>query len=111
MAFQEVIGHRTIVDLLARSVARETLPPSLIFAGPSGIGKRRTAIAVAQALNCPEPKPVLSEGRAIVLDACGTCPSCTRIARGVHADVVVVEPGDTGSIRIEQVREVIDRAA
>ena len=30
--------------------------------------------------------------------------------RGVHPDVIVIEPGDTGSIKIEQVRDVIDRA-
>jgi DNA polymerase-3 subunit delta' len=28
----------------------------------------------------------------------------------VHPDVVVVEPGDSGSIKIEQIRDVIDRA-
>src|SRR6476659_6694095 len=52
MPFRDVIGHRRIVALLARSVARDSLPPSLIFAGPAGVGKRLTATAVAQALNC-----------------------------------------------------------
>jgi len=44
----------------------------------------------------------------IELDACGTCAACTRIARGVHGDVLIVEPGDSESIKTEQVREVID---
>ena len=28
----------------------------------------------------------------------------------MHPDVLVVEPGDSGSIKIEQVRDVVDRA-
>jgi len=85
------------------------LPPSLIFAGPAGSGKRQTAGAIAQALNCLEP--VLEEGADFEVDACGTCLACTRIARGIHPDVLLVEPGPAGSIRIDQVREIIDRAA
>jgi DNA polymerase III subunit delta' len=42
-------------------------------------------------------------------DACGVCASCSRIARNVHADVLILRPGDTGSIKIDLVREAIDR--
>ena len=52
MPFRDIVGHRRLLSLLSRSIARDQLPPSLIFAGPTGVGKRRTAIAVAQALNC-----------------------------------------------------------
>lgn len=107
MPLRDVIGHRRIVALLARSVARASLPPSLIFGGPSGVGKRLTALGVAQALNCPTPQSTDD----LEIDACGACASCARIARGVHPDVLIVEPGDTGSIKIDPVREVIDRAA
>jgi DNA polymerase-3 subunit delta' len=107
MPFRDVIGHRRLVDLLARSIARDALPPSLIFAGPAGVGKRLTAVATAQALNCTAP---VRGGEPYLIDACGTCASCTRIARGVHADVIIVQPGDTGTIKTEQVREIIDRA-
>jgi DNA polymerase-3 subunit delta' len=107
MPFRDVIGHRRLVGLLSRSVLRASLPPSLIFAGASGIGKRVAAVATAQAMNCLAPK----KGTDIELDACGVCAACKRIQRGVHPDVLVVEPGDNGSIKIEQVRDIVDRAA
>jgi DNA polymerase III subunit delta' len=109
MPFKDVIGHRRLVELLARSIGRGRLPPSLIFAGPSGIGKRLVARSVAQALNCTSPVAGEEGGRRF--DACGLCAACTRIARAVHPDVLIVEPGDGGSIRIEPVRDLIDRAA
>jgi DNA polymerase III subunit delta' len=111
MPFRDVFGHRKLVALLSRSVERESLPPSLIFAGPVGVGKRLVATATAQALNCLHPRhPETSASDHIHYDACGTCAACTRIARGVHPDVLVIEPGDNGSIKIEAIRELVDRA-
>ena len=106
MPFSGILGHRRIIALLSRSLAEERLPQSLLFAGARGVGKRRTAIALAEAINCLQPVT----GTELPRDACGTCASCKRIARGVHPDVLVVEPGDMGSIKVEQIREVIDRA-
>jgi DNA polymerase-3 subunit delta' len=111
MPFQHVIGHRRIVDLLARSVARDSLPPSLIFAGPGGIGKRLLAQSLAQALNCLDLRPRAADQGGAGVDACGVCAACTRIARGVHPDVMLVEPGDSGAIKVDQARQVVDRAA
>ena len=105
MPLKEILGHRRLVALIARSVSRQSLPPSLIFSGPAGVGKRLTAMAVAQLLNCTN-----RVGEAPNIDACGVCAACTRIARGVHSDVIVVEPGDSGSIKIEQIRDIVDRA-
>ena len=100
--FRDITGHDHLKPLIARAALRGTLPPSLIFAGPSGIGKRMAAVALAQLVNCATP---------VDDDACGECGSCRRIARGVHADVLLIEPGDTGAIKIEQVRDAIERSA
>jgi DNA polymerase-3 subunit delta' len=101
-----ILGHRRLIALLSRAIARNTLPPSLLLAGPSGVGKRRTALAVAAAINCLEPY----RGADLEYDACGKCASCRRMDRRVHPDIVVIEPGDMGSIKIEQVRDAIDRS-
>ena len=107
MPFRDITGHRRLLDLLGRAIRRGMLPPSLLFAGPSGSGKRATAVAVAQALNCLHPPEPAHEQA----DACGRCPVCVRISRGVHPDVLIVEPDDRGSIRMEHVRDLADRAA
>jgi DNA polymerase-3 subunit delta' len=106
MPFRDVIGHRRLIGLLARSIREQSLPPSLIFAGPDGVGKRLVALAAAQALNCLAN--TRSDGDQA---ACGVCSACTRIARGVHPDVMLIEPGDNGSIKIDQVREIVERVA
>jgi DNA polymerase-3 subunit delta' len=116
-----------VLCLLARAVRRDSLPPSLILAGPEGVGKCRVATALAQVVNCP--RPVLapatpsdaaaesvagSAGAAGVfeVDACGECAVCRRIERGNYADVISVgiQP-DAASIKTDQAREVIAKAA
>ena len=102
MPFRDLAGHRRLLELTARAALRGSLPPSLIFGGPEGVGKRRAAVALAQLVNCAAPSAT---------DACGTCAACRRIARGVHPDVLVVEPGDTGTIKVDQIRDVVERTA
>src|SRR5260221_12178477 len=121
MPFRSVRGHRPLLELLAGASARGTLPPSLIFAGPEGVGKRLTAMALAQALNCEHPIAYggqrseaggrTEDGGQAGRDACGECAACKRIARAVHADILIIEPGDSGNIKLDQVREAIDRSA
>jgi len=105
MPFRD-LGHRRLASLLARSVFRDALPPSLIFSSADGVEARDAAIAIAQAMNCPSPV-VTGEER----DACGSCTVCVRIAKGTHPDVLLVEPdADKGRVNIDQIRDVIDRA-
>jgi DNA polymerase III subunit delta' len=103
--FRTIVGHSRLLSLVARVIARDSIPPALLLAGPPGIGKRLTAVAIAQAINCLQPQSPKEFER----DACGECAPCRRIARGIHPDVIVVEPGEMGTIKIEQLRDVIDR--
>jgi DNA polymerase III subunit delta' len=102
MPFSEVLGHARPLGLLSRSIARGSLPPSLLFTGPDGVGKRLVAQALAEALNCLSPREH---------DGCGACLACRRIAKGTHPDVLVIEPPDTGATRIDSVRPAIAATA
>ena len=112
MPFRDLAGNRTVLGLLARAIDAGTLPPSLIFGGPEGVGKRQAALALAQALNCltpvrPAPWPDAPSAPPLAIDACGTCAICSRIARQIHPDVLVISPEETGIIKIDVVREVL----
>jgi len=96
MPLGSVVGHPQIVSLLRHAAERGSVPQSLLFAGPEGVGKRTVALALAQAINCPRRKGG---------DACGTCPTCLRIARGQHSDVTLIDRGDEASIKIRTLRE------
>ena len=96
MAFASVVGHERVRDLLAASIRGGRLPPALLLTGPDGVGKRTLALAAARALVC-------TKGSG---EPCDACSACSRAARGLHPDVVVVEP-ETATIKIEQVRDMV----
>jgi hypothetical protein len=122
---REIIGHRRLTTLLARAIERNSLPPTLLFSGPHGVGKWAVARAMAQALNCLDPStrvsPASQDSRSLragpadapelPIDACGKCRACDRIARNVHVDVIALEPDDKAAIRIDVVREMLERTA
>jgi DNA polymerase-3 subunit delta' len=95
MPFSTIVGHAPIVALLRKAIAARREPQSLLFAGPEGVGKRTMAIALAQAVNCPKRRDD---------DACGSCPTCKRIAAGQHSDVTILDKGEEPSIKIGPMR-------
>jgi DNA polymerase-3 subunit delta' len=95
--FADVVGHARAIARLQRTVAGERLPGAVLLLGPSGIGKRRLAGALATRVLCAEPAGD---------DSCGRCAQCTRVAAGTHPDLrIVARDEERRDIRIEQVRE------
>jgi DNA polymerase-3 subunit delta' len=70
------------------------------------VGKRTTARALAQAVNCVAPVTGGTEAD----DACGACLACRKIGGDLHPDVVEVRPEGKTVITIDQIREVTGRA-
>ncbi len=98
--FREILGQERVLAYLktARQVGR--LAHAYLFLGPEGVGKAATARALAAVLNCVKPQ---EDG-----DACGTCPSCLRMAAGTHPNFLLIAPTSEGhqpQIKIEQIRE------
>ncbi len=99
--FESYVGNRRVVDILLKAIGQDRLPHALIFAGPSGVGKRTLALLLAQYLNCLDRQ---------ALEPCTRCSSCRKIAAGTHPDVRLIQP-DGAFIKIDQVRALIDEIA
>jgi DNA polymerase-3 subunit delta' len=100
----KILGHRQIRAQLRSAAERDVLHHAYLFSGPRGVGKRRVATELAMLVNC-EAEPASRP--------CGACPTCKAISKGVHPDVIVLEPDmDKASrtIPIEAIREVIRQA-
>jgi DNA polymerase-3 subunit delta' len=103
MPFPSVIGHDRVKGLLARALGLGRLPPALLLSGPEGVGKRTLAIEAARGLLCDKGPG----------EPCNACRTCDRTSRGIHPDLIVVEPETaTGflareTIKIEHIRDAV----
>jgi DNA polymerase-3 subunit delta' len=137
MSLREIRGHERLKVILARALERGRMPPSLLLAGPEGVGKKAVALALAQAIMCEQ---------APVAEPCGACRTCRRVAAGlepanletlrseadrhpeedlwrnfrIHPDLVLAEgwrltktgrPRAEPEIRVDQVRDLIAEIA
>src|SRR5438067_227536 len=117
MPLRDVLGHSRLTSLLKRSVAGGTLPPSLLFAGPSGVGKRTTAVAVAQVLNCLARGHSDAEARAVAASADGSLGRALQAsagdlveARDVAAGVLAQAAGERAlARRIDAAKDLLAR--
>lgn len=97
MSFKDVMGHEKPIRLLQRAIAQGKVTHSYLFTGNEGIGKSLVALQFAKALNCLQGEnPV---------DGCDRCPSCKKIDRALHPDVLLIEP-EGQTLKVDQVREM-----
>lgn len=85
MPFAEILGQEKASSYLKNLVRNQKIPGALLFYGPDGVGKAKTALELAKALNCQDPQARQTG------DACGRCPSCQAIEKGTHPDVTFAD--------------------
>ena len=92
MSWNEILGHRNVLERFRRAARKNRLASTYLFVGPPGIGKRTFALKLAQALLC-ETQPE-SE-----LEPCGGCPGCAQVRAESHPDLIfLARPSDRAFI-------------
>ena len=86
MGFSDILEREGAKRQLKAVLRSRQVPGALLFQGPWGVGKTRTALAFARALNCETTAD----------DACDTCPSCKRALKFMHRDIRFIFPWPAG---------------
>lgn len=99
LTLERMLGHETIRDYLRRAVAEGQLPQALLLMGPSGVGKKSLAWALA--------KEIVAQGEPIA-----THRGAGKVARGTHPDMILCDnaKSPSGQIIVDTMRDMEDRA-
>ena len=103
MQFSDIKGQHQAIHILQCAIQNKHIAHAYLFTGPEGIGKKMTAFALAQYLNCSAPNQQ-------EFSSCNGCPSCIQASCGSHPDILLLEP-DGASIKIEQIRTLLSKVA
>ena len=126
MGLKGIEGQEHAVRILLSALETGRVSHAYLFYGPEGSVKRALALELAKALNCQsrQLKPAQRENgsgsngdtasrvgsgygdfEGVSGDACDLCPSCLKVAQGVHPDVHLIEP-QGATVKIEQLRRL-----
>jgi len=106
--FKNILGQQKAVLSLQTQLRTNRIAQAYLFAGPEGVGRKKTAIEVAKALNCRNKEQI---------EPCDECPSCRKIDKNIHPDVHLIDfawqaglleekPEQQTQIKIDVIREI-----
>lgn len=78
MPIAPLTGHAGTRERLAEALNAGRLPKLLLFVGPTGVGKQRLGLWLAQRLVCTSPRGV---------EPCGECQSCRQVLELTYPDL------------------------
>ncbi len=82
MSFKDIKGEGSAIAFLKNAASNGRVAGAYIFLGPSGCGKKLTAVNFAKLLNCDA---------SVEGEPCEKCGSCIKINSSSHPDVLVLE--------------------
>ncbi len=91
----DIVGHHRLISNWLKAQDNDRLAGVYLFAGPSGVGKKMTAWALAQAYLC-----------SMSAQSCGQCPSCLKVAKKQSENIFFVEP-EGQQIKADQAQEIL----
>ena len=100
MPIHPVYGHERLLERLKGAIASDRFPATSMLSGPSGVGKQRIALSLAEALLCEE-----GDG------SCGDCHSCRQVQGLSHPDLHWFVPFQPPKRRSSDPDKLIDEAA
>lgn len=92
MRFQDIPGLHLVKKQLSNAVQNQHIAHAQLFQGPTGGAQTAMALAFISYLFCTK-----RDGH----DACGVCPACQKVHKGIHPDIVYLFP----SITTKKVKE------
>ena len=72
MQFSDIKGQHQAIHILQCAIQNKHIAHAYLFTGPEGIGKKMTAFALAQYLNCSAPNQQ-------EFSSCNGCPSSGKL--------------------------------
>jgi len=91
--FDQIQGHRFIKETLLQAMEHQRLAHALLFSGPSGVGKKTMALALAQKLLCDKKL------------GCGRCQACLNVAKQ-QSEYMLFIATDQLTLRLDDVRRI-----
>lgn len=94
----KLYSKKNITDTVSAMRKNDRFAHSFLLTGEQGVGKKMAALYMAMSLLCDDPDENMLP--------CGKCRQCRRIEKGIHPDVMTMQPStEKGNYSVEYIRE------